>query len=141
MGGKNLPLLHLWIKAGKSPRGTRNWAKEMLANQKGGNRRKWRDVSLVLLHRLMQKTAHFATGTTIPYISAHQLFFYQDNTTHLKLSNMFTESLSHMFPWPMCQKNRTTSYQSPDEILWEWAKPLYLVWYHSNSESPSLLHC
>lgn len=36
-------------------------------------------------------------------------------------------------------KTRTTSYQSPAEILWEKARLPYLVWYHGNSESASQL--
>lgn len=64
-------------------------------------------------HRWMQKSAHLATGTTIPFISVYQPFFHQDNTNHLQLSNMFTQSLSHMFPWPMCQKTE----QLPIKVL------------------------
>jgi len=68
-------------------------------------------------HGLMQKNAHLATGITIPYISVYQSFFHQDNTNHLQLSNMFTQSLSHMFPMACVSKNRATSHQSPAEIL------------------------
>lgn len=50
-------------------------------------------------------------------ISVYQPFFHQGNTNHLQLFNMFTQSLNHMFPWPMCQQNRATSYQSPAEII------------------------
>lgn len=60
-----------------------------------------------------QINTHLATGTTIPYISVYQPFFHQDNTNHLQLSNMLAQSLSHMFPWPMCQKTE----QLPIKVL------------------------
>lgn len=37
-------------------------------------------------------------------------------------------------------KIRTTSHQSPAEILWVKARLSSLVWYHGNSESPSRLN-
>lgn len=39
-----------------------------------------------------------------PHIVVYQPFFHQDYTNHLQLSNMFTQTLSHMFLRPMCQK-------------------------------------
>lgn len=92
------------------------------------------------LHRLIQKSAHLATGTTIPYISVYQPFFHQDNTNHLQISNMFAQSLSHMFPRPMCQKTE----QLPIKVLLKFSECQTdcLTWCDTiaTQESPSSLH-
>lgn len=124
-GNKIVTALHLGTRARKSPRaqGSRGNA----CNWKRGRKKKMRRHKFgSTLHRLMQKSAHFATGTFIPNISVHQPFFPQDNTNHLKLSNMFTQSLSHMFPWPMCQKTE----QLPIKVLLKSSEcePNYLTW-------------
>lgn len=90
------------------------------------------------LHRLMHKSAHLATGATIPYVSVYQPFFHQGNTNHLQLSNMFTQSLSHMFPWPMCQKTE----QLPIKVLLKSSEcePNCLTWCDTiATQSPH--HC
>lgn len=51
--------MHLWTRAGKSPRGTRNWTGEMTVNGKGRSRRKWKDVSLVLLSQINAENCSF----------------------------------------------------------------------------------
>lgn len=89
----------------KSPKGTRTWLMQMQVTRKGEG---WK-----VSYYFTQFTAHLATGTTNPHIAVCQPFFHQDNTNHLQLSNMFTQSLSHMFLWPMCQQ----SEQLPIKVL------------------------
>lgn len=112
-------------KSYKISQGTREQRK-CLQLEEGEKKKMRRHKFGSTLHRLIQKGAHFATGTFIPNISVHQPFFPQDNTNHLKLSNMFTQSLSHMFPWPMCQKTE----QLPIKVLLKSSEcePNCLTW-------------
>lgn len=121
-GNEMLLLLHLGKRPRKSPRGTRTGAVEMHVT--GGEAEE--DEQIQVWFYFTQINAHLATGTTIPYISVNQPFFHQDNTHHLQLFNMFTQNLSHMFPWPMCQNPE----QLPIKVLLkssEW-EPNCLTW-------------